>query len=306
MGCSDLGVDADRWRQRPRVGREAAQDELDDAFRETLVDRSAGHEQSVEDGAAEHVERELEIESATEIPAPHTALEDRAQRRAAAGEKLLADGAGQLRVAARLLEEGRHQPRRERAAVQLDGLAHQRQQVGAGRPRIRDRDLADQGRDRVADELILGAVAPVDRGLPDTRTLRDVVHPKITDAALGHQLERRREDRAIRSRVPRPPDRRRRRRVVRHLRLHLFHRGLGGLTEPAGSVRRTVAHFRNPWVSLVSSRPRDLGAAGAGQVEKLATERCNAGASRAQSCGRAAATTTVVARAPRTMHAISR
>ena len=32
-------------------------------------------------------------------------------------------------------------------------------------------------------------------------------------------------------------------------------RGLGGLTKPAGSVRRTVAHFRNPRVSFRTPTP---------------------------------------------------
>jgi hypothetical protein len=44
--------------------REAAQDQLDDALCERLVDRSAGDQQPVEDRAAEHVEGSLEIKAA--------------------------------------------------------------------------------------------------------------------------------------------------------------------------------------------------------------------------------------------------
>ena len=126
-----LWRDADSVASRLGVGAKPRRDQLDDAFCETLVDRSAGDQQPIEDGATEHIESELEIESATEVAAPHTALQDRAERRAASGEKLLADRARQPRVAARLLEEGGHQPGRERAAVELDRLSHQRQQVGA-------------------------------------------------------------------------------------------------------------------------------------------------------------------------------
>ena len=194
------------WGIWSRVGEgcEAGQDQLDDALGEVLVDRTAGDQQPVEEGAAEHIKRELEVEAATKIPPSHTALEDHAQRRAPTGQKLISDGAREFGVAARLLKHRGHQPGRQRTVVELDGLAHQCQQISASGPGIGDRDLADQRRDRVADQRILGAIATVDRGLPDTRSVSDVIHPKVTDPALGHQMQRRREDRAIRSRLPRP------------------------------------------------------------------------------------------------------
>ncbi len=94
-------------------GREATQDQLDDAVRETLVNRSASHQQPVEDRTGEHIEREREIKPATEVPAPHTPLQDGTQRCPTSGEKLIADRARQLGVAVCLLEDRGHQPGRE-------------------------------------------------------------------------------------------------------------------------------------------------------------------------------------------------
>ena len=189
---------------------EAGQDQLDDALGEAFVDRAAGDEQPVEEGAAEHVERELEIEAAAKIPAADAALEDHAQRRPPTGQKLITDSAREFGVAARLLEHRGHQPGRQRTAVELDRLAHQRQQISPSRTGVGDRDLADQRRDRVADQRILRAIATVDRGLPDARSVSDVIHPKVADPALGHQLQRRGQDRAIRSRLSWSTDRARR------------------------------------------------------------------------------------------------
>src|SRR2546423_7634665 len=59
--------------------REAVQNQFDDALGERLVDWSAGNQQPIEDRPAQYVERELEIQSATEIPALYTALQDRAE-----------------------------------------------------------------------------------------------------------------------------------------------------------------------------------------------------------------------------------
>src|SRR5436305_10004521 len=81
IGASDGGAFAG--------GCEAAQDQLDDALSERLVDWSAGNQQPIEDGAAKYVERELEIKPATEIPAPYTMLQHSTQRRAASGEELV-------------------------------------------------------------------------------------------------------------------------------------------------------------------------------------------------------------------------
>ena len=53
LGCVRGGVVVE-W-------REAAQNQLDDAFGETLVDRPAGYQQPIEDRSAQDVEGELDI-----------------------------------------------------------------------------------------------------------------------------------------------------------------------------------------------------------------------------------------------------
>jgi hypothetical protein len=76
----------------------------------TFVDRPTGYEQPIADGAAQHIEGEFDIETATEVATPDGALEDSAERRPLSSQELIAGRVCQLRVAARLLNERGHQP----------------------------------------------------------------------------------------------------------------------------------------------------------------------------------------------------
>ena len=113
-----------------RLGRrKAAQDQLDDAVGEASIDRTAGDQKPVEERSTEHVQREFEIEVGAQVTALDAALEHGAQRCAARREEALADGAGELGVAAHGVDQAGHHGGLDRSAVDLDRAAHEREQV---------------------------------------------------------------------------------------------------------------------------------------------------------------------------------
>ena len=124
------------------------------------------------------------------------------------GQEPLADGPCELRPLGHRADEVRHQPPRQRAAIELDCLAHQCQQIRAGRARVRHLDLlVDECANRRRHQLVLRRIAAIDRALADPGPSGDVLRAELVHAALGDQLERRFQDRAVRPRVPWPPDR---------------------------------------------------------------------------------------------------
>ena len=72
-------------------GCEPTENQLDDALGELLVDRAAGDQQPVEERAAEHVERELEVEVRAQVAALDPALEHSPQCRAPSCEEPVTD-----------------------------------------------------------------------------------------------------------------------------------------------------------------------------------------------------------------------
>jgi hypothetical protein len=117
-------------------------------------------------------------------------------------------GAGEPAIRPHGLDEARHRPGGDRARVDLDRLAHQHQQIRAGRAGVQDGDLADERRDGGRHQLFLRTVAAVDRRLPDPGAIGYVVHAQLAHPALGDQLQRAREDRVIGPDLPWPPQRR--------------------------------------------------------------------------------------------------
>src|SRR6266508_5416649 len=114
-------------------GREAAQDQLDDAPGEIRIDGTAGDEQPVEEGSAEHVEGELEVQIVAEVTALDAALEHDAQRGAATRQEPLTDRARKLHIAAHRVDEAGHRGGFDGPAVDLHGAAHEPEQIALRR-----------------------------------------------------------------------------------------------------------------------------------------------------------------------------
>src|SRR5215208_3070637 len=170
--------------------REAAEDQLDDAVCERLVDRAARDQEPIEERSAEHVERELAVVVGAQVATLDSPLEDGAQRGAAVGQEARADEAGQLGLTAHGVDESRHHPRLDGAAVDVDGALHEREEVAACGTGVGNADLADERRDGGGDELVLRSVATIDRRLAYAGVRGHVVHSQVADAMSGDQLER--------------------------------------------------------------------------------------------------------------------
>ena len=192
---------------------EAAQHQFGDVLGELLVDRAAGDQQPVEERPAEHIKGELEVEIGAQVAALDAASKHLGQRGPTIGQKPIAEGGRQLWPLGQGTDQVRHQPPRQRAAVELDRLSHQRQQIGAGR-----------------------AACPEPRS-PRRRARRPPPSPARVSTGSGGRsrpFRRRRE-------TPRPPSGTRKRRARRSGRAWL-RRSRGQPGPPAGDQRD--AHIR--------------------------------------------------------------
>ena len=183
---------------------EAAQDQLDDARGEAIVDGAAGDQQPVEEGPAEHVQRELEVEIGAQVAPLDAALEHGAKRRPSPGKEALASGAGEFG---------------DLGGWPRPGLASPRPRPGCGRPRPRRASTPagpscvepvsgtwislTRAATRGREQLVLRTVTPVDRGLPNARAVGHFVHAQIANTTLSDELEHGFDDAAIRARLPR-------------------------------------------------------------------------------------------------------
>jgi hypothetical protein len=124
-----------------RAGRsESAQGHLNDLLGERLVKRLTGDQEAVEQRAAEkNVERQLEIGVRGDVTASHAAPQNPFQGVSTSAQEATSHSIRKLSVSLHGRNDGWHRGCRHRTRVEIDGVAHQRQQIVSRRTGVGNR-----------------------------------------------------------------------------------------------------------------------------------------------------------------------
>lgn len=186
----------DSARRHDGNGREGGQHGVDDALGETRVERAAAEHQAVVERPEQQLVDQLTVGVGPQVAALDPAVDEAVHLGDARRDHLFAEAARELGVRGEVGDEPLHHAPHQRRAEDPHRGAHEHDELVARVVEVRGRDeLLDHVDQHREGQLVLGAPAPVDRGLGHTRARGDALDRQTVHAALREQLAGGVEDR---------------------------------------------------------------------------------------------------------------